>query len=175
MSSPIVVFATSSWYPGTVEPIEPRDVEAGAQRLRGAFQRLIRRSGLLDLSRTPCGQPVAVSHAHALMELMRCPGMTQGELACTLGLSKSALSRLAAALERRGWIQRRSDDEDRRIRRLTLTARGREVAGRVDQASLVRFAAILEGIPPETREQVLEVLELLRQAIPAPAEEEVRR
>ena len=146
---------------------EPPARSVDAQSLREAFHTLVRRFGLLDTSRTPCGQPVAVTHAHALMEILHGSGMRQGDLACTLGLSKSAVSRMAAELERRGWIERHKDTDDGRVRCLKLTARGRRLAQRVDEASLERFSAMLEGIPSATRAQAVSILEVLQRASPS--------
>ena len=140
--------------------------------LRGAFHALIRRFGLLATTRTPCGQPVAVTHAHALMEILHAPGTKQGELALTLGLSKSAVSRMSAELERRGWLERYRDTGDGRLRRLNLTARGRRLAERVDEASIERFSAMLEGIRATKRAQAVTMLEILQGAIPVGRKDE---
>jgi DNA-binding MarR family transcriptional regulator len=146
---------------------EPSERYVDARGLREAFHSLIRRFGLLDTTRTPCGQPIAVTHAHALMEILHDPGMRQGDLASTLGLSKSAVSRMVVELERRGWIKRHTDTDDGRIRRLKLTAWGRRLAQRVDEASVERFSAMLEGIPPATRAQAVSMLKVLQRAIPS--------
>ncbi len=151
---------------------DPEERLTDAESLRKAFHALVRSFGLLDTARTPCGQPVAVSHAHALMELQRHPGATQNELAAALGLSKSAVSRMAAGLERRGWLERRQDSDDGRVRRLTLTARGGDLARKIDDASLGHFEAMLGGIPPHRRAVTLETLQLLRGAIPSQVEDD---
>ncbi len=151
---------------------EQSERHVDAQGLREAFHSLIRRFGLLDTTRTPCGQPISVTHAHALMEVLHDVGLKQGDLASTLGLSKSAVSRMAAELERRGWIERHADTDDGRVRRLKLTARGRRLAQRVDEASIERFSAMLEGIPPTTRAQTVSMLEVLQRAIPSDPNDE---
>ncbi len=145
---------------------KPAARRASPQTLRESFHALIRRFGLLDSDRTPCGQPVAVSHAHALMELLNKPGTRQGELARLLGLSKSAVSRMVDQLERRGWIERRLDDEDGRVRHLTLTAKGLRLAQKIDLTSIARFSAMLDGVPIAARAQVIASLEILHKAIP---------
>ncbi|HAH04943.1 MAG TPA: hypothetical protein DCM05_00230, partial [Elusimicrobia bacterium] len=135
---------------------------------RSAFQALIRRAGLLQSEGTPCGMPISVSHAHALLELSRQTDLTQNGLAELLGLTKSAVSRLVERLERLGHVSRRDDSGDRRARRLRLTAKGSRLAEKVNARSLRRFSILLDGIPRARRSAVLESLELLREALPAP-------
>ena len=149
----------------------PPQTGSDPRTLRQAFHSLIRRFGLLDSNRTPCDQPLAVSHAHALMELLRNPGVRQLDLARTLGLSRSAVSRMVDHLQRRGWIEREPDDNDGRAWRLRLSARGHQLARRIDRASIARFSAILDRIPAAMRGQVVSTLDLLQGAIPTETEE----
>jgi len=51
-------------------------------------------------------------------------GARPSELAGRLGVSKQALNYLLGELERRGYLERRSDPEDLRSRRIVLTRRG---------------------------------------------------
>jgi hypothetical protein len=46
----------------------PSDTEA--ERFRGLVQQFVRSFGLLVATQTPCGHPISVSHAHALMVLL---------------------------------------------------------------------------------------------------------
>jgi DNA-binding MarR family transcriptional regulator len=94
---------------------------------------------------------VSASEARALIELVSARGIAQGELAGLLGLDKSTVSRLAAGLERKGWIRRGRDDDNQRYVRLYLTPEGREVAGNVWQAWQSRQARILAKLSPDER------------------------
>jgi MarR family transcriptional regulator, transcriptional regulator for hemolysin len=58
-------------------------------------------------------------------------GVRQKELATALGIEGPSLVRLLDNLERRGLIERREDETDRRARGIHLTAAGRELAIRV--------------------------------------------
>ena len=91
------------------------------------------------------------SEARALIELVSARGIAQGELAGLLGLEKSTVSRLAAGLERKGWIQRGRDEENQRYVRLYLTAEGAAVAARVWQAWQSRQARILAALTDDER------------------------
>ncbi len=94
---------------------------------------------------------VSASEARALIELVGARGIAQGELAGLLGLEKSTVSRLAAGLERKGWVRRGRDAENQRFVRIYLTAAGRAVAARVWQAWQSRQARILASLSDEER------------------------
>jgi DNA-binding MarR family transcriptional regulator len=91
------------------------------------------------------------SEARALIELVKARGIAQGELAALLGLEKSTVSRLAAGLERKGWIRRGRDEGNQRYVRLYLTAEGGAVAARLWSAWHSRQARILAALTPEER------------------------
>lgn len=94
---------------------------------------------------------VSASEARALIELVAARGIAQGELAALLGLDKSTVSRLAAGLERKGWVRRGRDEANQRFVRLYLTPQGGEVASRVWQAWQSRQARILAALSAEER------------------------
>ena len=94
---------------------------------------------------------VSASEARALIELVSARGIAQGELAALLGLDKSTVSRLAAGLERKGWVRRGRDDANQRYVRLYLTPQGAEVAARVWQAWQSRQARILASLSADER------------------------
>jgi len=94
---------------------------------------------------------VSPSEARALIELVSARGIAQGELAGLLSLEKSTVSRLAAGLERKGWIRRGRDEENQRYVRLYLTPEGGAVAAQVWAAWQSRQARILGALSAEER------------------------
>jgi DNA-binding MarR family transcriptional regulator len=94
---------------------------------------------------------VSGSEARALIELMSARGIAQGELAGLLGLEKSTVSRLAAGLERKGWIRRGRDEVNQRYVRLYLTPEGGAIAARVLGAWHSRQARILAALSDDER------------------------
>jgi DNA-binding MarR family transcriptional regulator len=106
------------------------------------------------MSAGDAGAPVpalSTSEARALIELVSARGIAQGELAGLLGLDKSTVSRLAAGLERKGWIRRGRDEGNQRYVRLYLTPEGGEVAGQLWQAWQSRQARILAKLSADER------------------------
>ena len=87
-----------------------------------------------------------------MIALLAARGIAQGQLAEALGLEKSTVSRLAAGLERKGWIRRGRDEGNHRYVRLYLTPQGGLVAERVWQALQSLQARILAGLSAEERE-----------------------
>jgi DNA-binding MarR family transcriptional regulator len=125
----------------------------------------IRAFGLHRPDQTPCGQPVAVAEAHALMELAQEAPLSQNDLVVRLRLEKSTVSRLVSQLEQRGWIERQRNAVDGRVLDLRLTESGRRIASDLATARQAKFARILESIPEEKREFVLDALQTLMEAM----------
>ena len=129
---------------------------------------LIRAFGLHRPDKTPCGRPVSVAEAHALMELSRGESgspMVQKELASRLRLEKSTVSRLVGMLENRRWVERSRSLQDGRAMELRLTEAGRRAAENIAEARRAKFARVLEAIPEEEREPVLEAMRVLEEAM----------
>jgi DNA-binding MarR family transcriptional regulator len=94
---------------------------------------------------------LSASEARALIELVAARGIAQGQLGTLLGLEKSTVSRLAAGLERKGWIRRGRDEGNQRYVRLYLTPEGGAVAAQVWTAWQSRQARILGALSAEER------------------------
>lgn len=60
-----------------------------------------------------------------LTRLYRRPGASQTELADMLEVDRASAGRMIDRMQKNGWVERRSDDGDRRINRLYLTADAR--------------------------------------------------
>jgi len=125
---------------------------------------LVRAAGLHQPDRTPCGVPVPVSEAHAILELAREGAMPQRELTRRLQLEKSAVSRLVRQLFERGWLQYEPDEADGRANTLTLTREGTRAAADIAAARSAKFARVLDAIPEEDRAAVLHGLACLAKA-----------
>ncbi len=69
-------------------------------------------------------------HPRVLFHLRRSPGMTQRELAKTLGVAAATLSVSIRRMEAAGLVERKSDTTDLRIQRLYLTEQGEAIDDR---------------------------------------------
>ena len=73
------------------------------------------------------------------------------ELSDRLGLSLPGASRIVDALMRRGWLERREDPDDRRMKRIGITDAGREIIERIETARLVGLEQYADSLTPEQR------------------------
>lgn len=79
---------------------------------------------------------------------------TVKDLGACMGLSLPGASRAADALLRRGWVVRREDDQDRRMKRLAITDEGRDVLRRVEEARLAGMATVIATLPPDALDRL---------------------
>ncbi len=140
-----------------------------ADTAQEALMRFVRNFGLLQPDRTPCGQPLPVSEAHAMVEIAREGRIRQVELARRLRLEKSTVSRLVTNLTGRGWVRRDAADDDGRGVLLVLTDAGAIAAARQAEARRDRLTALLERIPDDQRAAVVRALHILAEATVEPS------
>jgi len=89
------------------------------------------------------------------------------ELSERLGMSLPSASRTVEALLRRGWLERREDERDRRVKRIRLTSEGRDVVARVNGVRLQGLERFARSLNPEQRTRLSAALAATD--LPAPA------
>ncbi len=136
--------------------------------LRNAVREFVRAFGLLSTNNTPCGVPMHVSEAHALMEL-KAP--TLADLRNTLQIDKSNISRLCKRLQSKGLVHCHPCDVDGRAKRIVLTDEGFQLATLVDDASLRRFSELVAALPDSASISIVKSVESLTRAIQSVATE----
>ena len=145
-----------------------------ALKMRQLMQQLFRRFGALASDATPCGQPLSMAHAHALMVLAARGELSQQELGAELGIDKSNVARLCARMVDAGQASQARSEHDGRSRLVRLTKKGERLAAEVEQASSARFGELLDALPAAKHAQVLDALECLVAAL-APADPQVAK
>jgi len=131
------------------------------------MQHLFRRFGALATEATPCGIPLSMPHAHALMVLLVHGELSQQELGRELCIDKSNVARLCARMVEAGHVTQRHSEQDGRSRRVGLTVRGKRMAQQVAASSGARFRTLLGGVQPALRPLILESLRHLVVAVDA--------
>lgn len=122
-----------------------------ARRLRQAVDAELRTFGLTEATWRPLAYVGRLGG-----------GVRQKELASALSIEGPTLVRLLDNLERRGLIERREDETDRRARGIYLTRAGRELAVRVAKVGTEVQARALARVPAadlETCQRVLNQIE----------------
>ena len=89
---------------------------------------------------------------------------TVGELADQLGRSMSVTSRLADHMVKRGWVDRAEDPEDRRVKRLAITAAGRTFLRSFESVRAQAQREVMTYLTDDEQRQVSEAMALLGKA-----------
>ncbi len=114
-----------------------------------------------------------------LSKVERQEGLKQTELAELLEVQPITLTRLIDKLCDNGWIERRNDENDRRVNRLYLKKAARPLLGKLAGLRSELTATALEGISPADAHRLLTQLESIkenvRNAIQNPASEPSRK
>ena len=148
---------------------------------------ILRRYGLVVTSTPAPGPPVGVAFllaqlgAHAaelfatalaeqdltpalvgIMRLLQAePGLSQQQLSERLGAVPSRVVSYVDELERRGWITRSRDTDDRRVNVLTVTDAGRDEFKGIAVVARAHEQRITEGLDDADRATLLELLNKL--------------
>ncbi|MBM3649896.1 MAG: MarR family transcriptional regulator [Alphaproteobacteria bacterium] len=119
-----------------------------ARRLRQAVDAELRVYGLTEATWRPLAYVGRLGN-----------GVRQKELATALSIEGPTLVRLLDNLERRGLIERREDETDRRARGIHLTRAGRDLAVRVAKVGSEIQTRVLAGVPAADLEICQRVLD----------------
>ena len=90
--------------------------------------------------------------------LNNCQGISSPELAKSMGLSASRVSRVVEKLVVNGYLDRNTDISDRRAITLCLTDKGKIVRNTIDKVKNDCEARLLETIPSEEVEKFREII-----------------
>ncbi|ELS3716526.1 MarR family transcriptional regulator [Vibrio fluvialis] len=86
-------------------------------------------------------------------------GISQKDLAASVGMEGSTLVRLLDTLEQKGQIERQADSHDRRAKRIYLTDAGREQVSALRAELLQIETEMLADVSDEQIDVMLEVLD----------------
>ena len=100
-----------------------------------------------------------------LTALMERPGISQSELAERLDIEKAPLGLALDWLEQAGWIERKADPADRRVRRAALLPKAEPALARMSERFRAIEANYLRGFDAEEVAQMLESLQVIRETL----------
>lgn len=110
--------------------------------------------------------------ARLLLTLDRNPGENQGHYADLLDVEPITLCRMVDRLEDAGLVERRPDPDDRRARRLHLTAKSREKLTRLRERLDAMVDEMLSGLSETDRGEFARLLSVVRTNLVAQREQE---
>lgn len=91
--------------------------------------------------------------------------MKASELARAVLLTTGAMTAVLDRLEEQGLIRRQADDEDRRVRRITITEKGRSLIDRALDQRVAQHRALNAALSLEEREALPVILRKLLIAV----------
>lgn len=109
-----------------------------------------------------CG--ISTTQCFIIVEIGRKPGISVKELAAILRVDKSGVSRSVEELVQKDFVERKPAKEDRRYVVLNLLPKGQARFEKIENDMYIKFKEVLEQIPEEKREQVIEALNLYNEA-----------
>jgi DNA-binding MarR family transcriptional regulator len=95
------------------------------------------------------GIKITVEQWRVLIPLYKTEGLTQGRLCELLSQEKTGVSRLVAALEKRGYVRREAGKDDRRVKYIHITDAGRDLMVSTVDMALANMGTREGHVDPE--------------------------
>lgn len=131
--------------------------------LREASRRLVRELGFLRPTLANSGYgPSAV---HAILEIGKTPGVQARDLATTLRLDKSSMSRQLTKLESAGLVRREPASDDARSYYLFLTDVGQSLRNQIDRYASAQAKEALRQLKTADQQALVRSLSLYVEAL----------
>lgn len=135
-----------------------------ARELRELVRQTEARLGVInEMESLCCG--VSFTQCHAITAIGRAVQISLNDLAKALNVDNSTMSRTVNTIVNKGLANRVLDPKDRRYVMISLTREGKIIFDEITQTMDAYFKKIFENIPGDKRNQVLESLQLLINAI----------
>jgi len=112
-------------------------------------------------------KPLGITRAQwwVLAHLSRHDGMAQTQLASMLDVGKASLGSLLDRLEATGFIERRPDAVDRRVKRVYLTRSSQQLLERLVTAEATFNEQILGTLSDEERDGLIRMLSAIKESL----------
>ena len=134
-----------------------------SEDLYEALNQLVRVHQFRDRDRICC-YDVSVTQCYAVETLVKRGALRLQVLAEEMFLDKSTASRVIDTLERKGYVSRVEDDEDRRAVRIQATDAGRELYAKIRVDLIAEERAMIENLSAEARQGALSLLRQITRA-----------
>lgn len=132
--------------------------------LRELIRILERKLGIIEDSQISCCS-ITLAQCHALVEIGRATNLSLNTLAELLNIDSSSMSRTVNNLVHRDLVKRDIDPLDRRYVTISLTENGKTLFQNIEEQMNRYFTKIYDCIPEDTRDQVINSIQILLTAI----------
>lgn len=119
----------------------------------------------IDKHNAATAQVINFQEAHLLMSIGTKGPLTMSEIARTLQLTLSSVTAVVDKLEKKQFVRRTRDAEDRRLVRVELTATGVKFYNLVESAHLTLTDSMLKILDPAEREVFLGLFRKISQGL----------
>lgn len=99
----------------------------------------------------------------AIMHIYENQGVSQSDLAGLMQMGRASAGKLLERMEAKGWIERRADPTDSRVRRVYLADGAMPVFKLMGEEGTALFQQLLGSLGPELETQLLEGLRQIRE------------
>ena len=108
--------------------------------------------------------PIGLTRAQwqALVSIRRFGPITQSALADALEIESATAARLIDRLETAGWVERRSDAKDRRVKHVVLTDKSERIMGEISSIGQKLREDIVTDLSAIEREQLINHLSAVK-------------
>ncbi|MCX7745864.1 MAG: MarR family transcriptional regulator [Clostridia bacterium] len=135
-----------------------------SSQLRELISLLERKFVFLEKSVLSCCG-ITFAQCHAIIEIGRATSISLNDLADLLNLDKSTMSRTVNNLVTDHLAEREIDPDDRRYVTIKLTENGKKIFEGIEVSMDLYFKKVYESILEDKRQQVIESLQILLDAI----------
>src|SRR5882757_9152029 len=129
-----------------------------ARLLRTEFDRRVRRLGITR------AQWLVLTRLH------RHPGASHSELAELMEVEKATAGRMIDRLVANGWVERRTQLDDRRVKRVYLTLEAERVHKRIWRVAEDTVDAALASLSAHESKQLMALLQRVKKTLVSPAD-----
>ena len=129
-----------------------------ARLLRTAFDRRVRRLGITR------AQWLVLTRLH------RHPGASHSELAEMMEVEKATAGRMIDRLVANGWVERRTQRDDRRVKRVFLTPEAEQVHKRIWRVAEATVEAALANLSARESNQLMALLQRIKKTLVSAAD-----
>ena len=119
---------------------------------------LVQKSEDMAIKELKTGSDLSVSEMHTLVAIGRKQPKPMSEVAAELLISVSTLSIAISKLENRGYVRRIKSEADRRVVRITLSAKGRRALEEHEQFYFDLIAAYMRDMTETEKKEAVHTL-----------------